>query len=148
MSSSHYSFNGIKSSLIERTSELLKEAYKGCHLYYYYCVIVTIIATSIIIDCVFVHLIQVIGLTASVGVGKARSMKQAVDHVLTLCANLDCQDISTVTENIAELNRHVNKPNEGDLLINCISFDQLCQNHVGRPSEYWQWSRPLLGKKW
>jgi len=57
--------------------------------------------------------VQVIGLTASVGVGKSKSMKQAVNHVLMLCANLDCQDISTVTENISELNRHVNKPTEG-----------------------------------
>jgi len=55
----------------------------------------------------------VIGLTASVGVGKAKSMKQAVDYVLTLCANLDCQVISTVTDNIAELNTHVNRPEEG-----------------------------------
>lgn len=54
-----------------------------------------------------------IGLTASIGVGKAKSMKQAVDYVLTVCANLDCQDISTVTKNIAELNQHVNKPKEG-----------------------------------
>lgn len=58
-----------------------------------------------------------IGLTASVGVGKAKSMKQAVDHVLTLCANLDCRDISTVTENIGELNKHVNKPDEGTFVF-------------------------------
>jgi len=59
----------------------------------------------------------VIGLTASVGVGKAKSMDQAVDHVLTLCANLDCRDISTVSDNVGELNTHVNKPNEG--AVNC-----------------------------
>jgi len=63
---------------------------------------------------------QVIGLTASVGVGKAKSMKQAVDYVLTVCANLDCQDISTVSDNIAELNEHVNKPNEGAVLFNFL----------------------------
>ena len=66
-----------------------------------------------------------IGLTASVGVGKAKSMKQAVDHVLGLCANLDCQDISTVTENIDELNKHVNKPSEGSAVFDdflCIIF--------------------------
>ena len=58
-----------------------------------------------------------IGLTASVGVGKAKSMDQAVDHVLTLCANLDCRDISTVSDNVGELNTRVNKPNEG--AVNC-----------------------------
>jgi len=63
---------------------------------------------------------QVIGLTASVGVGKAKSMEQAVDHVLTLCANLDCQDISTVSDNIGELNRHVNKPNEGAIVVDLL----------------------------
>ena len=74
-----------------------------------------------VFECHFaVHLIQVIGLTASVGVGKANSMKQAVDHVLTLCANLDCQVISTVIDNIAELNRHVNKPEEGAVMFDFL----------------------------
>ena len=86
-----------------------------------------------ITHCVVLCLIQVIGLTASVGVGKAKSMKQAVDHVLTVCANLDCQDISTVSENIDVLNEHVNKPDEGrysyvSFLVNRLlfKFKNLC----------------------
>ena len=64
-----------------------------------------------------------VGLTASVGVGKARSMKQAVDHVLTLCANLDCQEISTVTDNVDELNKHVNKPDESMAVFDVLSIN-------------------------
>jgi len=75
---------------------------------------------------------QVIGLTASVGVGKAKSMQQAVDHVLTLCANLDCQDISTVRDNIDELNRHANKPTEGTIVVDLllITYQFLLQHIV------------------
>jgi len=73
---------------------------------------------------VFLRPVQVIGLTASVGVGKAKSMKQAVDYVLTLCANLDCQDISTVTDNTAELNRHANKPTEGPFVFDFFPVEK------------------------
>ena len=81
---------------------------------------VVIICYYIILLYVVLGIIQVIGLTASVGVGKAKSMKQAVDHVLTLCANLDCHDISTVTESIDELNKHVNKPVEGPVICDFL----------------------------
>jgi ATP-dependent RNA helicase DDX58 len=56
---------------------------------------------------------KVVGLTASVGVGKAKSIDQAVDHILHLCANLHCDEICTVRKNLAELGRNVNKPDEG-----------------------------------
>jgi len=63
------------------------------------------------INVVFVS--QVVGLTASVGVGKAKSTDQAIDHILKLCANLHCHEICTVTKNIADLAKNVNKPKEG-----------------------------------
>lgn len=39
---------------------------------------------------------QIIGLTASLGVGKARNKNEAEEHILQLCANLDCSVIVTV----------------------------------------------------
>ena len=57
---------------------------------------------------------QVIGLTASVGVGKARDKLGAKNHILSLCANMDAlYGITTVEGNKEELERHVNRPNEG-----------------------------------
>lgn len=49
------------------------------------------------------NLPQVIGLTASLGVGKARNKNDAQDHILRLCANLDCSVIVTVQEYIKDL---------------------------------------------
>lgn len=46
---------------------------------------------------------QIIGLTASLGVGKARSRIEAQDHILQLCANLDCSVIVTVEEHKQDL---------------------------------------------
>lgn len=46
---------------------------------------------------------QIIGLTASLGVGKARNSKDAQDHILQLCANLDCSVIATVKKHIKVL---------------------------------------------
>ena len=59
---------------------------------------------------------QIIGLTASVGVGGARMAKQAVEHILKLAANLDCR-ITTVQENRQELDANVVKPEEGGFII-------------------------------
>ena len=53
-----------------------------------------------------------VGLTASVGVGKSKSMEQSMNYILKLCANLDARDICTVQKNIKELMEHVNKPDE------------------------------------
>ncbi|KAL3863069.1 hypothetical protein ACJMK2_004847 [Sinanodonta woodiana] len=50
---------------------------------------------------------QVIGLTASVGVGKANDVAQAKRYILKLMANLDADLISTVTENLDELQQYV-----------------------------------------
>lgn len=49
------------------------------------------------------NLPQIIGLTASLGVGKARNKNDAQDHILQLCANLDSSVISTVQEHIKDL---------------------------------------------
>ncbi|XP_054996427.1 antiviral innate immune response receptor RIG-I [Sorex araneus] len=53
---------------------------------------------------------QVIGLTASVGVGNAKSTPEAMDYIIKLCASLDASVIVTVKENLGELEEVVYKP--------------------------------------
>ncbi|NWR55661.1 DDX58 helicase, partial [Bucorvus abyssinicus] len=53
---------------------------------------------------------QIVGLTASVGVGSAKSIKETIEHICTLCSYLDIQAISTVRVNKEELQRFGNKP--------------------------------------
>ncbi|KFV49812.1 putative ATP-dependent RNA helicase DDX58, partial [Tyto alba] len=53
---------------------------------------------------------QIVGLTASVGIGNAKTVEETVEHICTLCSYLDIQTISTVRENKEELQRFTNKP--------------------------------------
>nr|4A2W_A Chain A, RETINOIC ACID INDUCIBLE PROTEIN I [Anas platyrhynchos]4A2W_B Chain B, RETINOIC ACID INDUCIBLE PROTEIN I [Anas platyrhynchos] len=53
---------------------------------------------------------QILGLTASVGVGNAKNIEETIEHICSLCSYLDIQAISTVRENIQELQRFMNKP--------------------------------------
>ncbi|XP_033928963.1 antiviral innate immune response receptor RIG-I isoform X3 [Melopsittacus undulatus] len=53
---------------------------------------------------------QIVGLTASVGVGNAKTIKETIEYVCTVCANLDVQVISTVRENKQDLKRFGNRP--------------------------------------
>ncbi|NWV42341.1 DDX58 helicase, partial [Grantiella picta] len=53
---------------------------------------------------------QIVGLTASVGVGNAKTVNETVEHICTLCSYLDIQAISTVRENKQDLQRFRNKP--------------------------------------
>ncbi|NXQ57197.1 DDX58 helicase, partial [Anthoscopus minutus] len=53
---------------------------------------------------------QIVGLTASVGVGNAKSTDETVEHICTLCSKLDIQAVSTVRENKQDLQRFGNKP--------------------------------------
>uniref|UniRef100_A0A8C0BL05 RNA helicase n=1 Tax=Buteo japonicus TaxID=224669 RepID=A0A8C0BL05_9AVES len=48
---------------------------------------------------------QIVGLTASVGVGNAKSTMETIEHICTLCSYLDIQAISTVRENKQDLQR-------------------------------------------
>ncbi|KAM3916569.1 interferon-induced helicase C domain-containing protein 1 isoform 2-T2 [Leptodactylus fuscus] len=56
-----------------------------------------------------VPLPQILGLTASPGVGGAKNSKKAEEHILKICANLDSR-IKTVQENIAQLENQVKQP--------------------------------------
>ncbi|EHB15966.1 Putative ATP-dependent RNA helicase DDX58 [Heterocephalus glaber] len=53
---------------------------------------------------------QVIGLTASVGVGDAKNTEEAIAYICKLCASLDASVIATVKENLEELEQVVYKP--------------------------------------
>ncbi|XP_075823630.1 antiviral innate immune response receptor RIG-I [Microtus pennsylvanicus] len=53
---------------------------------------------------------QVIGLTASVGVGDAKTVEEAMVHICKLCAALDTSVIATVRDNVEELEQFVYKP--------------------------------------
>ncbi|XP_054766744.2 antiviral innate immune response receptor RIG-I-like [Lytechinus pictus] len=55
---------------------------------------------------------QVVGLTASLGVKKAKRQIDAVKHVLKLCANLDADEISTVVRYRDSLKRSYHTPKE------------------------------------
>lgn len=53
---------------------------------------------------------QIIGLTASVGVGDAKSTTEAMEYICKLCASLDISVIATVKDNLEELEEIVYKP--------------------------------------
>ncbi|XP_056389739.1 interferon-induced helicase C domain-containing protein 1 isoform X2 [Hyla sarda] len=56
-----------------------------------------------------VPLPQILGLTASPGVGGAKNLKKAEEHILKICANLDSK-IKTVQENISQLKNQMKDP--------------------------------------
>ncbi|KAK6040149.1 DEAD/DEAH box helicase [Cooperia oncophora] len=58
---------------------------------------------------------QIIGLTASLGVGGKSTEKDALAHVVKLCAMLDCKVISTVRKNVGELRN-----------FSPLVFDEIC----------------------
>ncbi|XP_038046192.1 probable ATP-dependent RNA helicase DHX58 [Patiria miniata] len=60
------------------------------------------------------HRPQVLGLTASMGVGKASNLSEAESHIMKMCANLDVEKICTVQDqqNKEELRQIRDKPEE------------------------------------
>ncbi|XP_030310481.1 interferon-induced helicase C domain-containing protein 1 isoform X1 [Calypte anna] len=53
---------------------------------------------------------QILGLTASPGVGSAKSYSKAEEHILKICANLDACRIMTVEEHSSQLKSQVKEP--------------------------------------
>lgn len=53
---------------------------------------------------------QIIGLTASPGVGGANKQDKAEEHILKICAHLDASTIKTVKENIGQLKDQIKEP--------------------------------------
>ncbi|XP_030840773.1 probable ATP-dependent RNA helicase DDX58 [Strongylocentrotus purpuratus] len=56
-------------------------------------------------------------MTASLGVGKARSDKNAIQYMLKMCANMDVVKLSTVQKHKESLEKVVNKPEEGLVVV-------------------------------
>uniref|UniRef100_A0A8C1XKY8 Activating signal cointegrator 1 complex subunit 3 n=1 Tax=Cyprinus carpio TaxID=7962 RepID=A0A8C1XKY8_CYPCA len=56
---------------------------------------------------------QIVGLTASVGIGSFKNGLEAENNILQLCANLDTRVITTVTEHKDELKSYVHTPEKG-----------------------------------
>uniref|UniRef100_A0A803TRI8 RNA sensor RIG-I n=1 Tax=Anolis carolinensis TaxID=28377 RepID=A0A803TRI8_ANOCA len=53
---------------------------------------------------------QIVGLTASLGVGSAKNLNETIKYICEICASLNAEVISTVKENIQELEEIVYKP--------------------------------------
>ncbi|KAG8455056.1 hypothetical protein GDO86_001322, partial [Hymenochirus boettgeri] len=70
-----------------------------------------------------VHLPQIIGLTASVGTGRAKSLIEAKNYITRLCASLDIEVISTVKEHKEELEQIVYKPTKYIRLVSQCEQD-------------------------
>ncbi|XP_015744447.1 probable ATP-dependent RNA helicase DDX58 [Python bivittatus] len=53
---------------------------------------------------------QIVGLTASPGIGTAKKLDEAIEHICKFCASLDIGVISTVRKNTKDLEEIVHKP--------------------------------------
>ena len=60
-----------------------------------------------------IDFLQIVGLTASVGVGKTNNKDRAIEHILKICANLDSR-LKTVERQKESLDQHVNVPDESE----------------------------------
>ncbi|NWI89825.1 IFIH1 protein, partial [Pitta sordida] len=61
---------------------------------------------------------QILGLTASPGVGGATSYSKAEEHILKICANLDACRIMTVEEHASQLKNQVKEPSKKTVVAN------------------------------
>lgn len=83
-----------------------------------------VIVLLIDLSTTFCSSLQIVGLTASVGVGKAKDKEKAKEHILRLCANLDADKVETVRENRQALAEKSNVPVLGMAILytNLIHF--------------------------
>ena len=63
--------------------------------------------------------VQIVGLTASIGIEKASTVEKAVQSVLAIMANLDVNSITVVKNNLDELEMTVPKPDESMYVCLC-----------------------------
>ncbi|XP_060565541.1 antiviral innate immune response receptor RIG-I-like isoform X2 [Ruditapes philippinarum] len=70
------------------------------------------------------NLPQIIGLTASIGTGRAKSEQDALEHIFNVCASLDVRDLSTVEKHKDDLAKHVSIPKEDKIPMQARQTDQ------------------------
>ena len=61
---------------------------------------------------IFYTYLQVIGFTASLGVGKGSSLGSAMEHIRAIMANMDADSLVTVRKNKQDLDDYVNIPEQ------------------------------------
>lgn len=61
---------------------------------------------------------QVLGLTASPGINKAKTKDKAAEHIKTLMANLHVFHLSTVVDEKADYNKYFDEPQQGIASLN------------------------------
>ncbi|KAK1174963.1 antiviral innate immune response receptor RIG-I-like [Acipenser oxyrinchus oxyrinchus] len=74
---------------------------------------------------------QIVGLTASVGVGSFKSEREAENNICQLCAFMDVRVISTVTENKEELKSHIHVPEKQFFFVEKRSGDPFTMTVYG-----------------
>ncbi|EDO47177.1 predicted protein, partial [Nematostella vectensis] len=79
---------------------------------------------------------QIVGLTASLGVGKAKNTLEAQHHILEVCANMDAQHVVTVQDetNLEELRLHVGTPQRTVHSVTCDRTD-VFESVIGKAME-------------
>ncbi|XP_030840770.1 probable ATP-dependent RNA helicase DDX58 [Strongylocentrotus purpuratus] len=70
---------------------------------------------------------QILGMTASLGVGNARSDKNAIQYMLKMCANMDVVKLSTVQKHKESLEKVVNEPDEGLHVVTSRTEDSFAE---------------------
>ncbi|KAK3594735.1 hypothetical protein CHS0354_014160 [Potamilus streckersoni] len=78
------------------------------------------------------NLPQIVGMTASIGVGKSTSDDEAVDYIISVMANLDTFKLSTVERCREEIEKYISQPKEGMHMIMPMKdrFGDLCKKRL------------------
>nr|XP_022339462.1 probable ATP-dependent RNA helicase DDX58 isoform X2 [Crassostrea virginica] len=67
---------------------------------------------------------QIVGFTASIGIGKAKCKGDVIEHIRKIMANLDADELVSVKENIEELNDKINSPDQSILKVQNRKVDE------------------------
>ncbi|XP_071170930.1 ATP-dependent RNA helicase DHX58-like [Mytilus edulis] len=80
-------------------------------------------------NCDDIPLPQIVGLTASIGVGAATTEDGAITHMIKIFSNLDVHEISTVEENKEEMKKCVAIPTEEYVRME-VYYDDPCRTII------------------
>eukprot|EP00057_Strongylocentrotus_purpuratus_P016563 XP_011671037.1 PREDICTED: probable ATP-dependent RNA helicase DDX58 [Strongylocentrotus purpuratus] len=69
----------------------------------------------------------ILGMTASLGVGNAHSVFNAIQYMLKMCANMDVVKLSTVQKHKESLEKVINKPEEGLVVVTSRTKDSFAE---------------------